>query len=272
MQLDSSSIWVEVTGSPTAVDHFEDKLSGLIRQELSGSSGKAMLPMLRKSARHLRVLAGLLPLAAPAVELPRVWDGDVDELERRMGVLVGCGWRDYQLEAVRAAVTAPMGRGHLEVGTGGGKTRIAAGIAWVAGGHWLYVVHGRDLVRQARESFAELRSLLNGHPPPRGSTDGWGLNIECFTWGTVPDRMYSPAVDGLLVDECHQCPARTRASVISRFRGGWRIGMSGTPLDRTDERNCLVVGLLGPSLQKVTVAELTDRGALTPGKVVVVNL
>jgi superfamily II DNA or RNA helicase len=152
-----------------------------------------------------------------------------------------------------------LGRGICDVGTGGGKTRIAAGVAFVAGGEWVYLVYGRDLVAQARRSFLELGQLLGGE-----------LKLEAWSWGQVPDRLLAGA-DGLLVDEVHQAGARTRAQVVGKFRGGWRVGLSGTPLDRTDERNGVVLGLFGGVVAEIGVGELTDRGQLSPGRVVMVS-
>jgi superfamily II DNA or RNA helicase len=176
-----------------------------------------------------------------------------------IAILADQGWRRYQLDAIRAAIVAPLGRGYLDVGTGGGKTHIAAGLAFAGTGRWLYVTHGRSQVRQAEKAFASIGKTLD-------------ISIICRTWGKVTSDQLGKDMAGIIVDECHQCPAPSRAHILAQFRGGWRIGLSGTPLDRTDAKNYLVVGLLGPQLHQISVRELTAQGSLTPGKVVVVDI
>lgn len=261
--LDAQSIWAEVHGEPEVLSRVEDSLRAAIEQGLSAAVGKKGMQPWFSSPGKLHVLAGLLPWAWPEHGWPQVWNGGDAPLHTRLRDLEQWGWRQYQLDAVEAAVCAPLGRGIVEVGTGGGKTRIAWGIAYVAGGDWLYVVHGRDLVRQATEDFRSYAERLSGPQQV-----GW--SISASGWRKAPTGR-SPAPAGLLVDECHGAAARSRAQKVAAFRGGWRIGLSGTALDRSDDRNPMTVGLFGPSLAQVGVGELTEGGHLTPGVVRIVE-
>jgi hypothetical protein len=122
-------------------------------------------------------LAGLLPLAEPDARYPQVWDGDQGGLASGIAILADQGWRRYQLDAIRAAIVAPLGRGYLDVGTGGGKTHIAAGLAFAGTGRWLYATHGRSQVRQAEKAFASIGKTFD-------------ISIICRTW---VERTSSPS-------------------------------------------------------------------------------
>lgn len=275
--LDHRSIWTDLTGDSEHLDLIEDTLGSKIAQELGGksSSGSRMLlPWVRKSDSRLRILSGILTWAWPEGALwPsvwRMWDHGDDVLEARAQVLEGIGYRDYQIEAIWTAITAPLGRGILELGTGAGKTYVALGLAYMAGGDWTYVVYGRDIVKQAGEKFRELQQTLSKiEYPTVPKSKHW--NIESYSWGKVPSSTLVNSV-GLITDECHNVGAKKRAELISKFKGPYRIGLSGTPLDRTDSGNSLVVGLLGPNLFTLTVDQLVAMGNLSRGKVVMVRL
>jgi superfamily II DNA or RNA helicase len=205
----------------------------------------------------LKILAGLLPFVWPDFDWPKVLNRDV---KSAIDQLIQWGWRDYQAEAVSAALHAPLGRCVLDVGTGGGKTRIAWGIAFASDVQpWLYVVYGRDLVRQSRDAFTGLSAA---------HAQGSDVQLDCVGWNDM--RIRAAGYAGVIVDECHGAAARTRAHALASFKGGWRIGLSGTPLDRTDARNAMIIGLLGPVAYRIGVDDLVADGHLTPGKVVVV--
>jgi hypothetical protein len=270
IDLDATSIWADVYGEESVLDSVEGSLRSLISQGLGGAGangGSGMDPWFRVPGK-LRVLAGLLPWAWPEHDWPRVWDTSDEEItEMQLRDLAGWGWRDYQVDAVRSLVKSPLGRGIAAVGTGGGKTRIAWGVAYVAGGDWLYVVHGRDLVRQADEAF---RSFMK----PLRLSQKLGWSLASYGWRSAPFGRGpgGEAAAGVIVDECHSVSAKTRAQGLASFRGGWRLGMSGSALDRTDARNPITVGLLGPMVANVSVSVLTGEGHLTPGVVRMVTL
>jgi superfamily II DNA or RNA helicase len=260
IRLDATSIWATVEAPPYAIGEIECSLIGMISQGVLGSLDISnMRPwfltpaLIEGSNDKLTLLAGLLPYIMPNEDWPKVLDMD---LSKDFAQLLSYGWRSYQVDAISAALEAPLGRGIVEVGTGGGKTRIAWGIATAAGGDWIYVVHGRDLVRQAGESFQEFNK---DYTPASIRAVGWNDK-------TILSQDYY----GIIVDECHQAAAPTRAHTLSKFSGGWRIGLSGTPLDRSDDRNTLTIGFFGPVCYEAGVHELTGDGFLTPGKVVIV--
>jgi len=205
LELDAQSIWAVLRGDERTLSIIEDTLLDKISQGLGVVKRRSMQPWFRAPGA-LHVMAGLIPWCWPEKEYPLVWNESSARLDAALNQLTAWGWRGYQVDAVRSAVLAPLGRGVVSVGTGGGKTRICWGIAFVCGGEWQYVVHGKDIVRQAGEAFSE---LSNKYAP---------VNIRAWSWSRLP-----VVGSGLLVDECHQAAARNRSERLGAGCWGWRI-------------------------------------------------
>lgn len=66
---------------------------------------------------------------------------------------------------------------------------------------------------------------------------------------------------GIIIDECHVQPAATFYAVTQAATNAYfRIGLSGTPLQRGDKRNTLAIGALGKLLYVIKVKTLIDEG------------
>jgi superfamily II DNA or RNA helicase len=165
--------------------------------------------------------------------------------------------RPYQADMIKAALLAPMGRGVLQAPPGAGKTIVAAGLFAIGAtaGYmdWLYVVHNEELVWQSLNKFhavlPKMCEVLEVQQP----------SISCVTYGGIKDKRLAA---GVVVDECHGLPAETRATAYSKISSYFKIGMSATPLDRSDDRNGLVIGFLGPVINVVDKKVLEDLGYL----------
>jgi len=207
---------------------------------------------------ELKVLAGVLPAVTDAAAWPRL---DVpSDFDARLQILSRLGWRDYQLDAIRAVASAPLGRGILELGTGAGKTRLAVGLVWCLSpdtDKWAYVVHGVDLVRQAQSTFDSWLPRLN-------ASIGSSVSCSCMGWAAL---RRTAGVSGVVCDEVHGVAAAGRAQAMAAFRGHWRIGLSGTPTDRADGKGLQVIGLVGPVLYTVGVRDLQSEGYLAESAV-----
>lgn len=197
--------------------------------------------------------------------------------------------RDYQLEALRAAVGRE--RGILHLPTGSGKTEVAVALTRVLPIRWLLIVHRAGLMHQAAERWEqrELESMgldpevedaarrLGAGRPGRfgdGAVElGERLTVATFQTvrakaDTVPGRELIRRTEGLIVDEAHTLPAGTFYAVAMAFRGArYRIGLSGTPLDRDDKRSLMAVGALGPIIYRLRTDTLVDAGVLAVPRV-----
>lgn len=181
--------------------------------------------------------------------------------------------RSYQAEAVRRSWMAPLGRSILELAPGAGKTRImeaiiAAGVMMGYNGA-LLLVHSPAIATQTEDDLRRMMKPLLcccgvtelEKPPP----------VLCTTYERL-SRMPQEVIDEamtygmLLIDEVHTAGRRTAVELILQSRAQLRVGLSGTALERMDDRNPLVVGLLGPVVMRMTPADVVEDGHLAEGK------
>lgn len=186
----------------------------------------------------------------------------------------------YQFDAVQAVRTAT--RGILKLSTGAGKTEIFCGICKALPCHWLFVVHRADLMHQAAERWQR----RGGHPPGVCGDSQWTpdpsrrLTVATFQTLSRGLRAKDPRVlallrdaEGLCVDECHTASAGEFNRVCMEARRAyWRVGLSGTPLDRGDKRSIYAIGALGPVIYSVEPQLLIELGILAKPKIRVVKL
>jgi superfamily II DNA or RNA helicase len=251
----TDSIWADVSGP---VCELQSLLSWIASWSSKLSPRGDSRALCVQTPTGLKVLVGAL-LQAREQGLfdigERYPTDDSPERLREAGIL-----RDYQAEAVRKALDANLGRGIIEAACGGGKTRIAAAIAACAGGDWLYLVTNKEL---AAQSATEFRELL----PEMRKITGKEASLRAMNYGGVKE-LRERVFAGVIVDECHALAAITRSTQYANVSAERRIGMSGTPLDRQDSGNSVVIGLLGPVICHVGTKELVDKGYLARGRVV----
>jgi superfamily II DNA or RNA helicase len=153
-----------------------------------------------------------------------------------------------------------------------GKTEIFCGLCKALPCHWLFVVHRADLMYQAAKRW----ELRGGHAPGVCGDSTWTpdpkrrLTVATFQTLARGLAKKDPKVlallhdaEGLCVDECHTAPAQEFGKVIAETRRAyWRVGLSGTPLDRSDKRAIFAIGGLGPVIFRVSPQQLIDLGIL----------
>lgn len=187
---------------------------------------------------------------------------------------------EHQIAAVHAI--RDKRRGILWVPTGGGKTEIAAGLFKAIPGTWLFIVHRTQLAVQARERFEK-----RGIDPDsitiaaEGELDLSG-RIVCATFQTIVSAVkrndaavieFLRTVQGIVVDEAHTLPADTFfATVMRTVNAAYRVGLSGTPLARTDKRSIFAIAAIGPVVYRVKPDTLIAAGLLSKPKVYFLRL
>jgi superfamily II DNA or RNA helicase len=79
--------------------------------------------------------------------------------------------------------------------------------------------------------------------------------------------------EGIIVDESHVLPAGSFYRVaMATPRAYYRVGLSGTPLARTDKRSALAIGALGPVIYRISAEQLVAEGVLARPKVRMVTV
>lgn len=175
----------------------------------------------------------------------------------------------HQMEAVEAVWKRT--RGIIKVPTGGGKTEIACGIVKSLPIPWLFLVHRADLLTQTAERFVK---RCPGEPA--GLVGDGFFTTARFTValyqslharlkrGDADTLALLHGVRGLLVDECHTLAAETFWDIAMQTPNAYyRVGLSGTPLQRGDKRSTFVVAALGPIIYRVSAPLLQQIGVLS---------
>lgn len=261
---------------------FEDKARFFAAKRSRYSKVNPNLYLLDK--RNNTFPSGLVSLVQRAVIKDEI---DVELLDARKSV---CTWDadadldwlyDYQFDCVW--VCLEKGNGICQLPTGAGKTEIMVGLALGLPCHWLFIVHRTNLMHQAAERWRERTGLDCGivgegefRPDPNGrltccsfQTLELGLNGRKATKkrkAIPPDPRVKKLLgdgEGLLIDECHTCAAETFMKVaMSTRRARYRLGFSGTPLERGDRRSVYAVAVLGPIIYIIEEEFLIQRGVL----------
>lgn len=194
-------------------------------------------------------------------------DFDVECISDDM--LAGITLRDDQLRVIAAALN--NGCGLLHVATGGGKTEIAAVIIKaLARRRCLFLVHTKQLLRQARERIATRLGTIEEHIGVIGDGRFEPKHVTISTvqsltrvQGDAQKRIvakYLKTIDLLFLDETHHASAKSFYRLLQRIDAPWRYGLSGTPFGLADGKGLLVEAALGPVVERVTNEELIELG------------
>lgn len=186
--------------------------------------------------------------------------------------------RDYQRQAVETALSKT--RGIIQMPTGAGKSVCAAGIIASVPCRWLVLVPQSDLLEQ----FAgHIRARLGEEPGIIGDGQWNPQRVTVATFQTLSRRMtkakdraayeFMKSVQGIIVDEAHSSASGTFSFVLSKaLNAYYRLGISATPLDRTDKKSVFVIAHLGGIIHKTTSAELRARGFLADATIKMVEV
>lgn len=175
--------------------------------------------------------------------------------------------RDYQHEAVERCFRKH--RGIIKVGTGGGKTEIIAALAALYPVEWDFLVHRASLL----DEIATRIERRIGEPVGRfgdGRRTFERVNVVMFQslHKALCQRdskalAHVKRIQGMGIDEVHVAASKTFLQTAQAYSGAYyRFGFSGTPLDRSDERNLAVIGATGDVIYRLDSAELVEHGAI----------
>lgn len=183
-------------------------------------------------------------------------------------------FRDYQMDAGRAFLSGKSDtpyRSILHMGTGSGKTFVAAGITYSLNQYGevptLFLVHGRELVQQTYKAFLKVFE-----PEVVGICMGDVWNPSLITIASV-DTIYSKlksedtdvldlldSIVFVIADECHRASSKSWAIILDKANAPFRLGLSGTPMKRQDERDLRLLATTGPVVYHLETSTLQEGG------------
>lgn len=198
--------------------------------------------------------------------------------------------RDYQFKCVLASVT--HGNGIVKVATGGGKTMIAGQTIGALGKKSIFIVHTRDLLYQAKESFQRLfpletigqigdgiidyqnitvatmqtLAILGGVEVGSNTYDEESSNdeakIEADNAKKEAFHQYAITVQCVMMDEVQIVCSQTAYGVRFLFeRASYAFGYSASPW-RDDGSDLMIEGAFGKRIANITASELIEAGYL----------
>jgi len=278
---------------------------GLLNRVLNVLAEKNSLPVIMEDgetvpyARRLRRLTYKQRTLREAVlireagEFTALWRFGASSAVPQIG-LAGIDLYDYQIDAVKSALAC--GGGILDVATNGGKTEIGIAViqsllAKYPDANVLWVTHLRPLRQQTRQRLANrldlpiksIGELGNARRELRQITVAMVQTLHRPTLEqqkrskTVKERYrqlrdYLAAVDILVLDEVHHTGS-TQWYDSLRAVGAWfRLGLSGTPLRRSDQANLLVEAVCGPVACSISNEFLQRVGVSRQTQIVVVPI
>jgi superfamily II DNA or RNA helicase len=170
-------------------------------------------------------------------------------------------------------------RGVIKIGTGGGKTVIGATIARVVDAPTLFLVHGKKLARQNHEVF---QKVFHDRIDDIGFIDAktWNPNlITIASSDTLYSRMknidYEDKIKTLfkdivlvIVDECHRSTSKSFVEILKSINAPMRLGLSGTPNKKEDDRDLLLHSLTGSIIYEMGVSKLKEAGTISKAHLV----
>jgi superfamily II DNA or RNA helicase len=272
-------MWLDVTTTTVRVTRMEPREETWITDFLSVSDPKSrfrtggMIEKLRLFNRFNNSFpAGLFPL----VRKGAIAEGfQVDVFDNRGPAVAvdpdaDVAWlRDYQRAALDTIVAKE--RGILRMTTGSGKTEVAIALTRVLPCRWLFLVHRASLMDQAASRY-ELRTGLGAGRIGEGAFDVprdtrfVSATLQSIAAGLKSKdsrvRQLLDGAQGLVVDEVHSAAADTYFYIIQQCAARYRVGLSGTPLDRDDNKDIFTVAALGPIVYRVAAEVLIQAGVL----------
>ncbi|OHD23833.1 MAG: hypothetical protein A2Y38_17235 [Spirochaetes bacterium GWB1_59_5] len=280
-------MWLEVQNNRTRLIRGTDDEIEFLADYLAFEDNKGRFKRKSKSRREQKAQmfnifdnsfpTGLLPLVRKAatraeyqVQIKDVrvvpcladWTEDIDWLD----AIVPEGEDPYQLPAVQRAIERK--RGILKLATGGGKTECAAAIATVLRCKWLFVAHRMNLAVQAGERFKKRTGEAFGIV----GEGQWNIRrFTCATFQTLLARFKTPEcqkllreTEGVIFDESHVVGAESFWPIAQSMKNAYyRFGLSGTPLNRGDQRSALNVAAIGPVIYELKAGALIEKGVLS---------
>ena len=273
MLLDRSPTWAKFVGTDDERTFLAEYLSFPDARKRFGGGGDGTIRMLTPVNTFP---SGLVPLVEKAAKREG-FEVSVRDLCRPAAIDpdANLAWlRDYQADALAAALKARVGIIHIP--TAGGKGELVVALARAVPTRWLFLVHRSTLVTQTAERF-DRRNREHGVGLDEagfkmGELDRDSESVVFATYQTVsrwmdsdPDacKEWLARFGGVVADEAHTAAADSFFRVVMALRNAaWRIGLSATPLDRSDRRSTYVIACLGPIVYRIKTATLVAAGAV----------
>lgn len=131
---------------------------------------------------------------------------------------------------------------------------------------------GVDLCKQLHEHFKKLlprREVKGVYTGSRNSKQSDDITICCVD---SLHKMDEDATELLLIDEPHAVVSDKRLPLVAAFNRARKYGFGATLDGRFDQKDRLIVGLIGPIISNVTYLQAVEWEAISPLKVIMLTI
>jgi len=181
---------------------------------------------------------------------------------------------DFQQEAIEAALKYK--RGIIQIATSGGKTETAIGLALRVNMPSLFLVDEKGLVRQAMKRWQKITGkhagiIAEGKVDPRYFTVATLQTLKQRLKTCHPEVVsyVKHSVGCVIFDEAHILGAKSYfKTAVSIPNAAYRIGLSATPIGRSDKMDAYVIGATGKPIYKMSISALVARGKAAKATVI----
>ena len=169
----------------------------------------------------------------------------------------------YQFDSLKAIFEYK--RGILDNATGAGKTNTCAAFFAHLRRPSLFLVHTKELLEQAYEVFRTETKLPVGK---FGAGEDSRLLLTVGMVQTISRRLKDNStlgwlrrLEAIVADECHLASAKSYTDILQQCTNAqYRIGISGTPLDRSKLDNLQLLAYFGPVIHSIRNEVLIASG------------
>jgi len=174
----------------------------------------------------------------------------------------------HQMESLKSLAQL-RAQGHpsayLEIGTGGGKTLIAAQdalsfIQQSRGTRVLWIAHRAELLDQAEEAFRELAPEVR---ISRNKSNLYECDVLIISKQTLENRLSQfprAAFQYVVVDEAHHAYAEGYQTILQHLVPRFKLGITATPRRFSDRKH--IRDIFGSCALKMNLLELVRAGIL----------
>ncbi|MEI7752565.1 MAG: DEAD/DEAH box helicase family protein, partial [Candidatus Omnitrophota bacterium] len=182
--------------------------------------------------------------------------------------------RSYQIKAIEAFLKPNDILSYfsiLRMATGSGKSIISAAIAKLLNVKTLFLVRGRALKDQ---TYGVYKLIFDNEDV--GKIDAANWEPSKFTIASVDTlasrlkgedsdevKAFLSTIDFVISDEAHTATSQTFMNVLNCITAPVRLGLSGTPLKKEEEKDLLLEAFCGPISHDVPASLLQDEGHLS---------
>jgi superfamily II DNA or RNA helicase len=244
--------------------HLWDGINHFLWKNLTFPTGLLWLVFDGLQKEGFKVIVNGLPVYPLADFNPTLFDGKV-------------ALRDYQSLACQKFLDNY--RGIIRVGTGGGKSFIAAVLSRDLGLTTLGLIHGNSIIDQTRKVFegalgVDIGIIGMGMPTRLeritiASVDALYLRVK---QGDKKTLDYLKKVEFVWADEVHRASSESWIEILKQIPTGIRLGLSGTPFNINDYRDMALQAWMGPLLYDVPSKYLQDNGYLAKANLTVYEI